>query len=402
MVLPGGLRALNHRDFRVYYAGQLVALTGTWMQIVAQSWLVLQLTSSPLRLGLIGTLQFAPLLLFSLFTGAVADRLPKRRLLVATQSTQACLALALAALIWTGRVEYWHVAVGAVLWGLANAFDQPTRQSFVVALAGRADLISAVGLNSAAFNAARIVGPAIGGLLIARAGVAPAFALNALAFAVATTTLLTVGARGEGAPRGGTTMLEEILEGVRYAVRSARVRLVLGLLAVTSFCVFNFSVYVPLLAREVLGLGSEGFGFLMTALGVGAVAAGLTLGWIPSGPPPLATMTASLAAALAGLVALSAVDRFWLAAFLLAVVGFAGTVTTASCNTALQLRAPDHLRGRVMSVYTLLSGGVFPLGAFWVGAVSEARGVSAAFLVNGALGLAALGALVAWWKMRRR
>ncbi|HSE91999.1 MAG TPA: MFS transporter [Methylomirabilota bacterium] len=402
MELPGGLRALNHRDFRVYYAGQLVALTGTWMQIVAQSWLVLQLTASPLRLGLIGTLQFAPLLLFSLFTGAVADRLPKRRLLVATQSTQACLALGLAVLIGTGRVEYWHVAVGAVLWGVANALDQPTRQSFVVSLVGRADLISAVGLNSAAFNAARIVGPAIGGLLIARAGIALAFALNTLAFGIAITALLTVGARGAAPPRGGTTMLEEIREGVAYAVRSARVRLVLGLLAVTSFCVFNFSVYVPLLAREVLGLGSEGFGFLMAALGVGAVAAGLALGWIPSGAPPLAAMKASLATALAGLVALSAVDRFWLAALLLAVVGFAGTITTASCNTSLQLTAPDQLRGRVMSVYTLLSGGVFPLGAFWVGAVSEARGVSAAFLVNGALGLAALGALVAWWRTRRR
>lgn len=402
MELPGGLRALNHRDFRVYYAGQFVALTGTWMQNVAQAWLVLQLTGSPLRLGLIGTLQFGPLLLFSLFTGAVADRLPKRRLLVATQSTQAGLALALAVLIRAGHVEYWHVAVVAVLWGLANALDQPTRQSFVVSLVARSDLVSAVGLNSAAFNTARIVGPAVGGLLIARTGIAPAFALNALAFGVAITALLTIRARGAALPRGDTTMLEEILEGVGYALRSPRVRLVLGLLAVTSFCVFNFSVYVPLLARDVLGLGSEGFGFLMTALGVGAVTAGLTLGWIPSGPPPFTAMTASLATALAGLLALAAVDRFWLAALVLAVVGFAGTITTASCNTSLQLRAPDHLRGRIMSVYTLLSGGIFPLGAFWVGAVSEARGVSTAFFVNGALGLAALGALVAWSRSRTR
>lgn len=402
MPLPGGLSALNHRDFRVYYAGQLVALTGTWMQTVAQSWLVLQLTGSPLRLGLIGTLQFAPLLLFSLFTGAVADRLPKRRLLVVTQSTQACLALALSVLIGTGGVAYWHVAVVAVLWGLANALDQPTRQSFVVSLVGRVDVVSAVGLNSAAFNTARIVGPAVGGLLIARAGIAPAFALNALAFGAAITALSTIGARGTAGPRGATTMLEEIVEGVSYALRSARVRLLLGLLIVTSFCVFNFTVYVPLLAREVLGLGSEGFGFLMTALGVGAVIAGLALGWLPRVPPPLAVTTGALATALVGLLALSIAGQFWVAAALLGVVGCAGTIATASCNTSLQLLAPDHLRGRVMSIYTLLSGGVFPIGAFWVGAISEARGVSAAFLVNGALGLAALVTLTAWWRWGRR
>jgi len=400
MPLPGGLRALNHRDFRVYYAGQLVALTGTWMQNVAQAWLVLQLTGSPLRLGLLSTLQFAPLLLFSLFTGAVADRLPRRRLLVATQATQAGLALVLATLIRTERVEYWHVAVVAVLWGLANALDQPTRQSFVVSLVTRADVVSAVGLTSAAFNTARIVGPAVGGLLIARAGIAPAFALNALAFGVAITTLLTVRAPGAAAPRGATTMLEEIAEGVAYATRVPRVRFVLGLLVVTSLCVFNFSVYVPLLARDVLGLGSEGFGFLMTALGVGAVAAGLALGWIPTAPPPLAVMTGSLAVALAGLLGLAAAGHVPLAAALLVMVGFAGTITTASTNTSLQLLAPDHLRGRVMSLYTLLSSGVFPLGAFWVGAVSEARGVSAAFFVNGVLGLAALAALGGWWRRR--
>jgi len=400
MTFPGGLRALNHRDYRVYYLGQLVALSGTWMQTVAQSWLVLQLTDSPLRLGLIGTFQFAPLLLFSLLAGAVADRLPKRRLLVAAQSTQAGLALVLATLIWTGRVQYWHVAGVALLWGCVNAIDQPARQSFVVSLVGRSDLVSAVGLNSAAFNGARIIGPAIGGVLIARAGIAPAFALNAVAFLVAISALLTVRARGAAAPRGTTTVAEEIAEGVAYAVRAPRVRLVLGLLLITSFCVFNFTVYVPLLARNVLGLGSEGFGFLMTALGVGAVAAGLSLGWIGTAPPSLGTMALALGAALTGLVTLSAARHFWVAAVLLAAVGFAATTTTAACNTSLQLLAPDALRGRVMSLYTLVSGGVFPIGAFWVGAVSEARGVSIAFLVNGLVGLAGLGALMLWWRSR--
>ncbi len=402
MRFPVGLRALNHGDFRVWYAGTLVAMTGTWMQNVAQSWLVLQLTGSPLRLGLIGTLQFAPLLLFSLFTGAVADRLPKRRLLVGTQAVQGALALALAVLVAYGDVRYWHVAVVAVLWGLANALDQPARQSFLVEMVGRADVVSAVGLHSAAFNGARIVGPAVGGLLIARAGIAPAFALNALAFVVSIATLLAVTVRGLPSRAARATLREEIAEGVAYALRHPRMRLVMGLLFVTSFCVFNFTVYVPLLARTVLGLGSEGFGFLMTALGVGAVVAGLALGMLSARQPPVPAMVGALALACAGLVALSTVRTFAAAAVLLAVIGFAGTLVSAAANTALQLLSPDALRGRVMSFYTLLSGGVFPLGAFWVGAVAEGRGVSTAFLVNGTLGLLALASLTLWWRARGR
>src|SRR5581483_4428133 len=280
-----------------------------------------QLTGSPLKLGLIGTLQFSPLLLFSLFTGAVADRLPKRRVLVATQSVQGVLALALALLVASGGVRYWHVAVVAVLSGLANALDQPARQSFLVEMVGRADLVSAVGLHSAAFNGARIVGPAVGGLLIAHAGIAPAFGLNALAFAVAIGTLLAVAARGLPTREARATLRAEIAEGIAYALGHARMRLVMGLLLVTSFCVFNFTVYVPLLARTVLGLGSEGFGFLMTALGVGAVVAGLALGTLSARQPPLPVMVGSLALACAGLLALAAAGTFATAAALLAVVG---------------------------------------------------------------------------------
>src|SRR6266850_7783893 len=179
MPFPSGLRALNHADFRRFFLAQLLALVCGWMHTVAQSWLVLTLTDSPLRLGLIGTLQFSPILLFSIVTGAVADRVPKRRLLMATQVTLAVLALAMAALVLSGRVRYWHVAVVAVLAGLAQTFDGPARQSFMAEMVGKADLVNAVALNSAAFNAARIVGPAVAGLLIARFGVAPSFVINA-------------------------------------------------------------------------------------------------------------------------------------------------------------------------------------------------------------------------------
>jgi len=400
MTFPNGLRALNHADFRRFFLAQMVALVCGWMQTVAQSWLVLQLTGSPLRLGLIGTLQFGPILLFSVVTGAVADRLPKRRVLVATQLTLAALALAMAALVASGRVQYWHVGVVAVLAGLAQTFDSPARQSFMAEMVGKADLANAVALNSASFNAARIVGPAIGGLLIARVGVAPAFVLNALGLIVVAIALMTLNARGTAPARRGTTMLQEIGEGLAYAARTPMIRLILGLLLTVSLTVFNFTVYVPLLARQVLGLGAEGFGFLMAALGVGAVTGALTVGFRRAPEPPIASMMVASAVALSGLLALSTARTTWVAVPLLFVTGFSGLILVASCNTRLQLAAPDELRGRMMSLYTLVWGGVFPLGAFAVGAISEAWNVSMAFRVQGITGLLGLGALILWWRRR--
>jgi MFS family permease len=396
--LPAGVRALESRDFRVYYAGTLVAQTGTWMQTVAQSWLVLQLTDSPFLLGLTATLQFGPILLLSIFMGVLADRLTRRNVLIVTQAVQGMLAFGLGVLIWSGHVRYGHVAAMAVLWGVTSALDQPTRQSFIMELVPREHVISAVGMNSASFNAARIIGPSIAGLLIGRVGLFPGFMANALAFAVAITALGRVPARPP-APRPNAPFVAQVLEGIAYAARTPAVRFLLALQVIVSFCVFNFTVYVPLLARHVLGLGSEGFGFLMAALGVGAVTAGLSLGAVGSRPTPR-LIAAAVATACGGLLALALVRHFWVAAVLLATVGLSGTVVVAGCNTSLQLMAPEGLRGRVMSVYTLVSGGIFPIGAFVVGALSDAWGVSAAFAVNGTLGLAALAATV--WGLRPR
>jgi predicted MFS family arabinose efflux permease len=365
---------------------------------VAQSWLVLQLTDSPLRLGLVGTLQSAPVLLFCIPAGAIADRLPKRRVLVLTQLVLGLEAVALALLVWSGAIAYWHVCALGLVMGLTAAIDQPTRQAFVVDMVGREDVGNAVALNSAAFNAARIVGPAVAGLLIARAGLAPAFALNAAGFAVVIAALLRLRAPGLPRPPSGTTMGQEIVEGLRYAVGTPAVTLVLGLLTVVSLFVFNFTVYVPLLARTVLGLGAEGFGFLMAWLGVGAVAGALTVGALRE--PPIGVMFGAATVALGGLLALSAVRTFWAAAPLLALTGFAGIMLVASCNTRLQLEAPAALRGRVMGIYVLLSYGVFPIGAFMVGAISQRWGVSTAFLLGGASGLVALAALCRWWRGR--
>jgi predicted MFS family arabinose efflux permease len=399
---PRGLRALNHTDFRRFYAGQLVSLIGNWMQTVAQAWLVLQLTNSAFKLGLIGTLQFGPLLLLALVAGALADRMPKRRLLAATQMALGCQALGLALLVGSGRIEYWHVCLLASLSGVVNALDLPLRQSFVIELVGKEDLLNAVALNSAAFNAARIVGPSVAGLLIARFGVAPAFLINSLSFVVMVVALLSIGPEGRPFRRGGTTMGQEIREGLRYAIRTPRIRVVLGLVLVVSLCVFNFTVYIPLFARKVLAVGPEGFGFLMASLGVGAVAGALALGALQRRPPPLSVIVVAAGIACLSLLAMAAVRHFAVAVPILFVTGFSSIVAAAGSNSSLQISAPDDLRGRVMSLYTLVFGGVFPIGSFLVGTVAETWGVPVAFVAGGGTGLLGLAAVLTWWKMQAR
>jgi predicted MFS family arabinose efflux permease len=401
MALPVALRAFRHADFRRFFTAQLVAQIGSWMQTVAQSWLVLTLTSSPLLLGLIGTLQFGPILLFSIVSGALADRLPKKRLLIVTQAVLGGQALLLGALVYVGHVEYWHVAVLATGVGLANVLDSPARQSLVAEMVGRSDVSSAISLNSACFNAARIVGPSIGGLVIARYGVAPAFLMNAIGFAMSIAMMSTLRSRGLPQPGSVGTVGEEILTGIRYVWGTREMLLALGLCFMVSFCVFNFTIYVPLVVRNVLGLGAEGFGFLMASLGVGAVSGALSLGM--AGPrPPRPLMFASAALACGGLLGLSVIHSFWPAIAMLFLTGFFGVIAVVACNTTMQLASTDALRGRVMSIYTLVWGGVFPIGAFMVGAMSERWGVQRALATNGTIGLAGVAALLGWWRLRTR
>jgi predicted MFS family arabinose efflux permease len=402
MRFPSGLRALRHRDFRLFFIAQGVSQVGTWMHSVALAWLVLSLTESPLRLGLINTIQWGPMLLFSVVTGALADRVSKRPLLMVTQAVLASNGLGLALLVLSGHVQYWQIGVLALVAGLANTLDNPARQSFVIEMVGRADVGNAVALNSAVFNAARIVGPALGGVIIGRYGVVPAFAVNSLSFVFVVLSLAAVATQGRSLRSGHTTMRQDIAEGLRYSLRTPRIRMVLAVLLVISFCVFNFSVYVPLLARTVLGQDAAGFGFLMASVGVGAVAGALTLGAAVHRQPPLALLFAAGMTACVGLVVMSTVRHFWMAVPVLFVVGFAGVLASAGCNTALQLTASDALRGRVMSLYTLIFGGSFPISAFLVGAISERWGVSTAFLIGGTTGLVGLTTLLGWQALGRR
>jgi MFS family permease len=399
MRFPSGLRALNHRDFRLFICGQLISLIGTWMQSVAQSWLVLELTNSPFRLGLIGTLQFGPMLCFSLVSGAIADRLPKRRVIIATQTALMLQAFALALLAWLGHVQYWHVAVLAACYGLANTLDMPARQSFIVEMTSKDDLTNAIALNSAMFNGARMVGPAVAGLLVDRFGVAPAFGVNGLSFVAVILALAMMRTEGLPREREGTTVRQDIAAGLRYAVGTPHVALILSLLLAVSLFVINHNVLVPLLARDVLHEGAHGFGLLMAALGSGAVVGALALALVGKSRLPLALVIGAGLTTSALTLTLAAIRHFPAAVVLLALTGLSQIVFMASCNTTLQMVVPDRLRGRIMSVYAFVFVGVTPIGSFFVGTVAEWCGASAAYAAGGGLGLLCVLMLtLLWWR----
>ena len=271
--------ALTHRNFRLFWTGQCVSLVGTWMQNIGQAWLVLGLTGSPLKLGIVYALQWLPVLLLSFVAGPLVDRFPKRRILMATQAALMLLALALALLVWTGRVQYWHVLVLAALLGLVNTVDNPTRQAYVIELAGRDHLMNAISLNSTIFNLARMVGPAVAGLLIAAVGLAPCFFLNSASFIAVmwALTRLDLPDRAGAVPVPFRDYGANILEGLRYAAAHALILWPIVLVGLLSLFVINYSVVMPVFVRADLGRGPEIFGLLMTALGVGSTLGALTL-----------------------------------------------------------------------------------------------------------------------------
>lgn len=372
------------------------------MQSVGQSWLVLELTNSPFKLGLIGTLQFAPMLLFSFVGGALSDRIPKRRLIIGTQTALMLQALVLAALVWSGRVQYWHVAVLATLYGFANTLDIPARQSFIVDLVGKPDLTSAIALNSAMFNGARVVGPAAAGLVIARYGTAAAFLANGLSFVAVILALLAMHAEGNPHPRAGASLVEEIVEGLRYAAGTPRITLVFGLLLAVGLFVINYNVLVPLIARDVLHEGAHGFGLLMSALGIGAMTGALALALFGLGRPPLGMVVVPALVVCGGTFALAWVRDFRMAMTVLAVIGLAQIIFTSSCNSTVQLTVPDALRGRLMGLYALMFVGTTPIGSFFVGTTAEHFGTPVACAMAGGAGLVSVVGLTLAWRRRRR
>jgi MFS family permease len=383
------LSAFRNLNYRLFYFGQVVSQSGTWMQRVAQSWLVLQLTDSPFALGTVTALQFIPMLVLSLFGGVIADRFRKRNILVVTQGIMATQAVVIAVLTSTGQIQLWHIYALAGMLGLANAFDSPTRQALVVELVGPKDVANAVALNSSLVNTARIAGPAIGGTIVATAGVAVCFWLNAVSFLAVIGALLAMRPSqffDVAISRRGA-LLSQIGEGLSYAIRTRDVCLAVLVLGVLGTFGYNFNVFIPLLARYALDIGAVGYGILFSCLGVGSVIAAFGLAGRREASERTLLAGGAAFTILLFLVALS--PWFLATAGLLALLGAAGIVFSTTANTRMQLAAPAELRGRVMSIYTLLLAGTTPIGSFVVGTLSEPLGISRALAI--CAGLCALG-----------
>jgi len=375
-------RALRHRNFRLFFAGQFISLAGTWMQVVALGWLVLELTGSAFWVGLVSALGSLPILLFTLWGGVLADRVRRRRALVLLQSLMLLDALTLGVLTVTGHVTVYWVMALAVIHGTSSAFEVPIRQTYVLDMVGRDDLMNAIALNSSNFNLTRIVGPAIAGAVISTAGVAPCFFVNAASFlAVIASFLLMRG--GDQVPTGsGGGAVATFAEGTRYAIGEAEPRALLALTAVYSTFGFAFITMLPVYAREVLRTGARGYGGLMTAVGLGASAGALALAAIGHRYPRL-TVIRMAGWLFGGALAAAAFARtWWLAAVVLGLAGCAMVLNNVSANAQLQTSAPDHLRGRVMGFYSLMVLGMAPFGSLQAGWVSERFGVPASLGVG--------------------
>jgi MFS family permease len=403
--LRNGSRAFAHRNYRLFFGGQAISLVGTWMQTVAQAWLVLQLTSDPIWLGLLAALQFLPVMILGLLGGLVADALPKRKTLIGTQTVQMLLAFALFGLSVTGAVQVWHILVLATLLGLTNAVDMPTRQSFVVEMVGREDIANAVALNSAMFNGARIVGPAIAGLTIGFFNLSIAFLINGLSFLaviVAYAAMRDDDLRSLARYNRPSTVAEvrrTLAEGLRYVRHTESVLLATVVVGVVATFGMNFGVTVPALAYGVLHSDAAGYGFLMAATGVGSLVAALLIAF--SGRPRTAIIGAGAIILGLGLVASATVHAFPLALPAMALVGFGAIGMAATANTTIQLAVPDELRGRVISVYTTVFVGSTPVGGLLMGWLASRYGVDASLLVGGiACVLAGFGGLL--WLRRIR
>ena len=387
--LPRGLRAFRHRDYRIFWFAQLASLTGTWMQSLAQSWLVLTMTDSPLQLGLVNVCQFGPTLLLGLPGGVLADRFAKRRLLLATQLVAGLLTATLAFLVITGRVELWHIYATALGLGMVNAIDMPTRQAFVAEIVGGDDLINAVALNSALFNATRVIGPALGGLLVANVGLAICFGLNALSFLPVVLGLAAMRTQGAALIGGAAeSALDRLAAGLAYVRATPAALLPIVLVGVVSTFGMNFSVWLPLLARRDLALGPDGFGLLLSSLGFGSFIGAVLLAFGGRRPSRrLMLTTAAAFGTLEGAVAL-AVTRSLPLPVVVCLIGGIGcmmSITMALANTSVQTVVPDELRGRVMSIYTTVFLGSAPLGASLAGVLASTLGTPVAVAIGGSI-----------------
>jgi predicted MFS family arabinose efflux permease len=396
--------AMRHRNFRLYFWGQLVSVVGVWMQSTAQQWLVYRITGTQASLGMVTFINFLPVLLFSLFMGVVTDQFPRRKLLVFTQVWFMLLAIILATLTWLEVVQYWHILLLSFLLGFGNALDMPARQAFVVEMVDgeKRDVMNAISINSAMFNVARIVGPAIGGVVVAAVGEAPAFAINGFSYLAVIFALLLMKLSPQPIAAARANPLERMKAGFRYIFAERDILGLVAMVAATSMVGFGALTLVPVFAKDILRIGADGFGNLLSAQGVGALIGAFLLIFLGDHFHKGKLLMFSrllLGPAILGM-ALSRTP--WISMMLMAVLGYSLITQLVLTNTLIQTIVPDELRGRVLSTYTWALGGFYPLGSLFMGFLGDKIGAPQAAMVSGIGSLILVGVnLVIFPSMRK-
>jgi MFS family permease len=379
----GTFRALRHRNFQLFFSGQIISLVGTWMQTVAQAWLIYRKTGSGELLGVLGFVGQIPIFLLSPLAGLAADRWPRRRVVISTQSASMLLAFILAALTMTGRIRVWEIIGLATLLGIVNSFDVPARQSFLIEMVGREDLLNAIALNSSMFNGARVAGPAIAGILVALVGEGWCFLLNGVSYLAVIAGLFMMRIEKLRPVHDGAAPLEKLREGIRFARHTKPIRALLVLVAIVSFMALPFSVLMPIFAVQILHGGASAYGTLMGAVGVGAMFGALALA-MRQQLRGLGNVVAYSATGLgASLVLFSASHWYWISFTILVVSGFTMMMQFTATNTLIQAMVPDQLRGRVMSLYAMMFLGMSPLGSLLAGALADHIGAPVTVAIGG-------------------
>jgi MFS family permease len=399
--LRRGFAALRYRNYRLFFIGQLVSVTGTWMQSLAQSWLVVdQLHASAFELGLVNVFQFGPVLLLGIPAGVLADKVSKRTLLLCSQFIFGLLAAALAYLVATGQVELWHVYLLATLFGLTNAFDMPARQAFVSEMVGKEALMNAIALNSAMFNTGRILGPAVAGVILAAFGPAVCFAINAISYIAVIIGLLMMKVKPLVKTAVGSAA-EQLREGLSYVRRTPDVLRPVLLVASVGIFGMSFNVWLPLLAVESFDADAGTFGLLFSSMGAGSLVGALAIAFFGRDPSRIRMLLAAVSLGMMEIgVALAASVPLpvGVGMLLLAGCGFSASNAMAMANTIVQTTAPDALRGRVMAVYSTVFMGSTPIGALVAGGMSQKAGVVPSMIFGGTV--VAIAALILTWLQR--
>ncbi len=391
--LRHAFRALKHRNFQIFWAGQGISVAGTWMQTMAQSWLLYRLTNSALALGFLTVARFGPALVIAPLAGLAADRLPRRKVVIGTQATSLVLASALAVLTLGGWIRVSHIMILALLQGSVDSLDMTVRQTFQMDLVGAEDLQSAVSLNSAAFNSGRMVGPALAGLLVARLGEGWCFVVNAASYLAVLTSLffLHVKPVGQGAPR--RSMAQDLAAGLGYAWGTPAIRRVMLAVAMTSAIGLSANAITPALARDVLSAGPRGYGAILAGAGVGAILGALVAAAASTSKRAALVNVMALGAMGLSLIGLGLARDLRLAVLCMTLVGSASALQLATSNTFLQTASRPELRGRVVSLYVWIFQGLAPVGGLGAGWVAHRAGIPTAILGSGLLCLLAGGAL---------